>query len=647
VNRLTRKLGVFLLALSVLSVPAARAASVAATPGIVDLGSLESLSAKVPISVTVALHLSNLDEAQTLLTSLYTVGDPQYHQFLSAEQFVARFAPSDADVAKVEASLANFGLSAERTTATTLRVTGLPADLERAFAVSLHSYEVPAHDTVAGFTFHAPLSVATVPADIVSLVSAVAGLDSRPRYHAHARAVPTSANKSLEPLRGQATGDAPGSYTVTDFANYYNVNPLYQRGVSGSGTKLAILTLANFTPSDAFNYWQALGLKVNSNRLTVINVDGGPGTPSDASGSLETTLDVEQSGGIAPGAEISVYMAPNTNQGFVDVFAIAVDSNWAATLSISWGEWEWLENLENSPVTDPITGNTVATTQAVHELLLRAAIQGQSMYTASGDGGAYEAYDDGLGPPDYSIPLSAEYPASDTYMTAGGGTTLASTQSFTITGQKKPLVIVIPHERVWGWDWLDPLCDALGTPNPISCGTFSGGSGGGVSVTFGVPSYQRGLPGVQLSQPKQAFIEYLPAPTQLLYALPAYYAGRNVPDVSFDADPYTGYVVYYTSSVTGYGLQSGWGGTSFVAPQLNGVTALFNQYLGERVGLLNFPLYNLAHTGNAYGGRNPPLNAIVYGDNWFYDGSNGYNPAVGLGTMNVANFAAALRANAR
>ena len=78
--------------------------------------------------------------------------------------------------------------------------------------------------------------------------------------------------------------------------------------------------LASFTPSDAFAYWSAVGLNVNSNRIKIVNIDGGSGAPSDKSGSDETTLDVEQSGGIAPGAKMIVYEAPNTNQGYIDAF---------------------------------------------------------------------------------------------------------------------------------------------------------------------------------------------------------------------------------------------------------------------------------------------------------------------------------------
>jgi subtilase family serine protease len=120
--------------------------------------------------------------------------------------------------------------------------------------------------------------------------------------------------------------------------------------------------------------------------------------------------------------------------------------------------------------------------------------------------------------------------------------------------------------------------------------------------------------------------------------------GRNVPDISFDADSLTGYLVYYTSDVTGFGTNPYTGGTSVVAPQLAGVTALLDQYVGQRIGFLNPTLYGLAASGQAYsGGTNAPLNQITAGDNWFYSGSKGYNPGSGLGTLGVFNFAQYLR----
>jgi kumamolisin len=161
-----------------------------------------------------------------------------------------------------------------------------------------------------------------------------------------------------------------------------------------------------------------------------------------------------------------------------------------------------------------------------------------------------------------------------------------------------------------------------------------------VSVIFAKPLYQFFLPGTQLSQPGQSWI----VNGELVYALPTHYPGRNVPDISFNADPDTGYVIYYTSSTSGFGIETFIGGTSFVAPQLNGVSALLGEYLhGSRLGLLNFPLYGLALIGQAYSGPNPPLHAIAYGDNWFYNGRNGYSPAAGLGTIDVWNLAQVLK----
>lgn len=598
-----------------------------------DLGALKLLAPTTPISVTIALKLPNLTEAEELLDAVNTRGNAQFHKFLTTQQFAERFAPTDADVAKVVAGFAKYGLTAERTTPTTLKVTGLPENMERAFSVNLHSYEVPAHDNVRGYTYHAPLERPTIPGEVSASVSAVVGLDSRPRFHPNMRTVPPTI-KSAKVTSPAVAGNPPGFLTVTDFANYYDVQPLYKEGITGSGRTIGIITLASFTPSDAFTYWADLGLSVNPSRIHIVNVDGGPGAPSDFSGSDETTLDVEQSGGIAPGANIIVYQAPNTDQGFVDAFATAIFANAADSLSVSWGAWEWFYNYENSPVTDPTTGGTDGAIQAIHELLVQAGLQGQSPYAAAGDSGAYEITRDlGCTPPVCSITLSILYPASDPAITAAGGTTLPVTLYFCLNEACTPpyYPVTVPQERVWGWDYLEGLCSAVGYPNPILCGIFSAGGGGGVSIFFKQPSYQDPLLGVQRTQPMQAFTYDL----QLQTVLPSNFSGRNTPDVSFNADPETGYVIFYTSSEYGFLVLTFYGGTSFVAPQLNGVTALLGQSLGGRVGLLNYPLYALAKGGQ---GWNPgqPLRLISVGDNWFYVARNGYAPAAGLGTLDVA-----------
>ena len=519
--------------------------------------------------------------------------------------------------------------------------------------MSLHSYEVLGHDKVAGYMYRAPTSHAVIPAEISSAVAAVTGLSSAPALQPQFKTTPPVLKTPLATppptAANGATLDPFQELTVADFVKLYDVEPLYKKGLTGAGRTIGVLTFASFTPSDAFAYWQALGLTVNPNRITVVPVDGGAGPISDAAGSIETTIDVEQSGGIAPGANILVYEGPNFYATVVDVFAKAIEDNKADTLAMSWGLWEWLFNLENDPVPDPITGKTVAATQAIHELLLRASIQGQSAMAASGDGGAYEANTNFgcFGPYSPSVPgscsltLSTLYPASDSYITATGGTTLPGVQEFCQNAACTPpfFDVTIAHESVWGWDYLDGFCQQVLGLNPIACGIFSAGSGGGVSVSSPVPLYQLLTLAVQPSQPGQNF--YL-QPYGLLDAEPAFYPGRNVPDVSFNADPDTGYLVFYTSSETGFGVFVGYGGTSFVDQQLSGVTALLDQQLNKRVGFLNLSLYSQQLFGLGYFGPNPPFHAIAYGDNWFYHGSNGYNRGAGLGTLDVANFAQAM-----
>jgi kumamolisin len=612
----------------------------AQTPRAFDAGPLAAFGASQPVTVTIAMKLHDAPGAHALLQAMYTPGDPAFQKFLTPEEFQGRFAATDAEVARVRASLTRFGLTVDRATSTTLHATGTPAQIEQAFKVSLHRFDVATRGTAPGYSYRKPMSAPLFPDDSASLVHAVLGLSTQPHLHPHLRRSLAKVGSSVvTPNAVQASdgGNTSGNLTVLDFARRYGVTALYDKGVNGAGKTIGIVTLASFTQSDAFAYWTALGLTVDHNRIKIVDIDGGPGAPSDQSGSDETTLDVEQSGGLAPAAKIIVYQAPNTNQGFLDAFAKAVDSNAADAISTSWGEWEWFDDLANSPIPDPYTRRTVSVLQAQHELFLQAALQGQSMFAASGDAGAYDASDN-FPPPQFTLVLSVDSPASDSLITAAGGTTLPGLQTFSLPSGA-PFTVDIPKERAWSWDYLVPLCTILGL-DPIIC--FPVGSGGGVSIFFDRPFYQDGIAGVQRSQPGQVLADTTPPPTTI-FALPSRFAGRNVPDISANADPETGYALYYTSDQSGFGIGGFAGGTSFVAPQLAGVTTLLDESLHHRVGLLNIPLYFLART-NGYDGSNAPLKAIKFGNNDFYVGSDGYNPAVGLGVLDVGQLAKALKA---
>ena len=177
----------------------------------------------------------------------------------------------------------------------------------------------------------------------------------------------------------------------------------------------------------------------------------------------------------------------------------------------------------------------------------------------------------------------------------------------------------------------------------MSCGIFPAGDGGGVSVFIERPFYQFLVPGIINSPSGQALFDESKKKPQLIFKLPANFPGRNVPDISLNADPDTGYIILYTSDKNGLEVEQFIGGTSFVAPQLNGITALYDQGLGYRVGLLNNDLYNLVRFGAAYGGHNAPLRDIKTGNNWGFNAHGGYDQATGVGVPDVANLFKALQ----
>jgi len=581
--------------------------------------------------------------------------------YLSVDQFAEAYGQPAANVAALRQYLAEYGIS---TTAypdhLDVVATGTAAEFNKALAVKQNQYHVPQQspatgtNTVPAQNVHAATTSPSLPSPIAGYVLAVLGLSSYSPFttqlvHAKGNAEPAGATRasgaSGEQQCEELTDLPDACNTPGDFAARYHLNGLYSRGAKGQGETVAIVTLAAVDKGAPQFFWKNIADLMPSGRtLKVENIDGGPGTPTDASGTGETDLDLEQSGALAPDADVIDYQAPNSDPGFADAWFTVASQNKADSVSTSWGESETL-------VAALVAGGeeTPAYNEVFDEAFLELAAQGQSGFTAAGDAGAYDASDD-LGTTNLSVDTNAD----SAYITAAGGTTLPWRGTLIgPTGVTAP--VSVTAERAWGWDYLwQPTATIDQEPLVDAAESMIGGGGGGYSTDYSQPLYQYRVPGTTsysdvpyLTPKKYENIGGIVEPTEWSFdPMPSTMSGsqssRAVPDLSTDADPFTGYLLYEPSfaGVNQPELEGGWGGTSFVAPQLNGSAAVIDSYLGHRVGFWNPAIYSFAT-----GSRSPMTPLDTSGptnDNLYFSGTAGtvYNPATGLGTPNFGKLGA-------
>jgi kumamolisin len=571
--------------------------------------------------------------------------------FDSVSQFAGKYGEYPAVVNALTMYLARFGITTTVYPGNVdLSASGTAGEFDEALTVTQENYHVPAQHSFDGNpipaqTVYSATGAPELPYGISQFVLAVLGLTNYAPFVSHA----VHLNSTTTPASASSAADTPGNYLPSDFAANYGLAPLYKKA-NGTGETIGIVTLAALDPGAPEYFWQNVAkVPATGRTVTVDNVDGGPGAPSDASGTGETDLDVEQSGGLAPGANVIVYQAPNSDPGFVDAFFTAASQNTADSVSASWGESETFVAAAVAAGQE-----TVAYEAAFDEAFLEMADQGQSVFASAGDSGAYDASGKDLG----TTNLAVDTPGDSPYITAAGGTTLP--WSGTLTGSGGSATVSVKSQRAWGWDYLWPaIASTTGTTYAGAATAYVVGGGGGFSAVEPEPSYQRlvsgtsNYHGVQYLTPTDPktivpgtnFVE--PTSWNVTSTPPIVSgggSGRTEPDLSADADPESGYLLYEPSAVAagGKALEGGWGGTSFVAPQFNGSTAVIDSYLGHRLGLWNPSLYSFAA-----GPASPvaPLSqASSSNDNIFYTGNPGelYNEATGLGVPNLAKFAADL-----
>ena len=472
---------------------------------------------------------------------------PNYHKWLTPEQYAARFGVSAADLAKVSSWLKSQGLTVNGFSRARTRIffSGTAAQVENAFRTELHNFQVD------GQTRFANATEVSVPAALSGMVLGLRGLDNfRPRPRARV-------------ARPNFTSHQTGNHFLSpgDFATIYNVKPLYQAGLDGTGEKIAVVGQTQIDVSDVDAFRSAAGLPATN--LQLVSVDGSTGFSSGDE--VEADLDVEWSGGVAKNAAILyVYVGSNSAQNVFNSMEYAIDNNLAPVISTSYGNCE---------------ANLGTFTAVLRSDAQQANSQGQTITAAAGDAGAADCESQSAASATHG--LAVDSPGSVPEVTALGGSEFTGDAAGTVTGNDAGA-----NPPYWGatTGGVDNISSALtyipettwnDTSQSITAGGGLSATGGGVSIKFSKPSWQNAL---------------TPADTK-----------RDVPDVTLSASPFhdSTLICSQGSCVSGFRFTDSSlnvvGGTSVGAPAFAGIVAILNQATQSGgSGNINPTLYSLA-----------------------------------------------------
>jgi uncharacterized protein (TIGR03437 family) len=398
------------------------------------------------VTLTLAPSAAQAADLEQLLIGQQTPGSPDYHRWLTPEQYAQRFGVSDADLSRISAWLQSQGLTVLSTARARnwIAVSGTASQIESAFQIQLHQY------LVDGETHYANASEPSVPAALAGIVKGIQGLTDF-RLKPAVRPLPN------QPAGGRYTTPRSGAHQIVpdDLATIYDIKPLYAAGIDGTGQKLVVAGQTRINLSDIEAFRSTYGLPTNNPQTMLVPNSQDPGLSS--SDLAEADLDLEWSGAMARNASILFVYSYDV----MDAVQYAVDQNLAPVISTSYGLCEQQMGSER------FTLQTWAQ---------QANAQGITWFAASGDSGGADC-DDTQNPG-----LAVDAPASIPEVTGVGGTEFnegnGAYWSVTNGATGASALSYIP-EVVWN----DSVAD--GTPSA---------SGGGTSA-FPRPSWQTG-PGV-------------------------------------------------------------------------------------------------------------------------------------------------------
>jgi subtilase family serine protease len=505
--------------------------------------------------------------AEAYATAVSTPGAAQYEHYLSPSAYTARFGATAAEATAATSWLRSQGFT-RITTGTQrdyVRATATVAKIDTAFNTQLKYYKSTASVTAGRYQLYANDSTLTVPSALAATVLGVTGLDN-------AALIQPLAKQKIKTATPAATGP---TYTCSNYWGQYTAKLTYQQ----NGTYTYPTANCGYSAKQFRSAYGANSANTGKGRTvalvelgltpgmftTLANYAASNGMPAPVAGRykelslggdflscgdpfyVEESLDVEAAYDMAPGATQLVVggNACDTGdsglQGIFNADLAVLNGNGAAPLAtVASNSWE--SGIESQPA---------LFTNIEHAYLVKAAAEGVGMYFSSGDGSGVLA------------------PSSDPYAIAVGGTSLGISKTgkrVFETGWSTNAVLYDPTGKVW-----------------FEYGE-AGAAGGGASLLWSQPKYQKGI-----------------VPTALATA-PGNRGGlvRSAPDISADADPFTGMQILIqnlntSGGVTGY-VQATYGGTSLAAPLVAGMVTAAEQGVKHSFGFINPAIYKLGKT---------------------------------------------------
>lgn len=490
------------------------------------------------LTLSIVLSLNNEQELDERLSSITNPLRPDYQHYMTQAEFINNYSPTAEQVELTKKYLEHKGMHIESTAPNRLiiRASGSVAVIEKAFNTKIYYYT-----DKTGKTFYAPQY--ELQTDKKLPILSILGLENKikpePLYRRLNNPQPSA---GLGVIQGMTPENIKTAYSVPS-------------NLTGAGQTLALYQLDGYTTSDITTYEDAFNIP----HVTLQNIllDGATGIPSSGPYPAEVTLDIEMMIALAPGvSKILVYEGAFTAAGMVNTFNRIATDNLAKSISTSYGINE--------------SSNAASIFRSENAIFKQMVAQGQTLFAATGDYGAYS---------DHKT-LGIMDPASQPFVVAVGGTKLLTNPNGSYLS-----------ETTW----------RNGT------GPGDTGSTGGISTFWDIPSWQQGV----ISTDSKGSTTM-----------------RNVPDVSLNSDPQTGYAVYYNGS------WSVVGGTSAAAPLWAAFTALVNQNRAnnglEPLGFPNPTFYTLGQSANY---QKTFHDIKDFSTNLYYPAVPGYDLATGWGSF--------------